>query len=100
MDVLGLLIDNNDEGASDGRAFERANPITGEVATRVAAASIDDANKAANAAARAFPEWSNTSPGAKRKLLLDAATRLEEKADEFVAAMAAETGATAGWARG
>ncbi|MGH6761752.1 MAG: aldehyde dehydrogenase [Phyllobacterium sp.] len=99
MDVLGLLIDNNDEAASDGRAFERANPITGEVATRVAAASIEDANRAANAAARAFPEWSNTGPGAKRKLLLAAATRLEEKIDEFVAAMAAETGATAGWAK-
>ncbi|NGN41149.1 aldehyde dehydrogenase [Mesorhizobium sp. CGMCC 1.15528] len=98
MEVLGLSIGNEDQDASDGRTFERANPISGEVATRVAAATVEDARRAANRAAKAFPAWSATGPGARRKILLAAADKLQAKAPEFVAAMAAETGATAGWA--
>ncbi|MCK8779325.1 aldehyde dehydrogenase [Rhizobium sp. NTR19] len=98
MTVLGLKIDNREIDAADGRTFERLNPITGEVASTVAAASVEDARKAANAAAKAFPAWAATSPGQRRKILNAAADKLQEKAPEFVAAMAGETGATAGWA--
>ena len=98
MNMLGLKINNAEVAASDGRTFERLNPISGEVAARVAAASVEDARAAANAAAKAFPAWAAMGPGARRKLLLAAADRLQEKAPDFVAAMAEETGATAGWA--
>jgi len=98
MNMLGLKINNAEVEATDGRSFERLNPISGEVASTVAAASVGDARQAANAAAKAFPAWAATGPGQRRKLLLAAADRLQEKAPEFVAAMAAETGATAGWA--
>ncbi|TDK32179.1 aldehyde dehydrogenase [Rhizobium deserti] len=98
MTMLGLKINNAEVQATDGRHFERLNPISGEVASTVAAASVEDARQAANAAAKAFPGWSSLGPGARRKILLAAAERLQEKAPEFVAAMAAETGATAGWA--
>lgn len=98
MNMLGLKINNAEVEATDGRSFKRLNPISGEVATTVAAASVEDARQAANAAAKAFPAWAATGPGQRRKLLLVAADRLQEKAPEFVAAMAAETGATAGWA--
>ncbi len=98
MSILGLKINNNEVEASDGRFFERMNPISGEVASKVAAASVDDARQAANVAAKAFPAWSATGPGQRRKLLLAAADRLQDKAPEFVSAMAEETGATAGWA--
>ncbi|EJL50475.1 NAD-dependent aldehyde dehydrogenase [Rhizobium sp. CF122] len=98
MNMLGLKINNAEVEATDGRSFERLNPISGEVASTVAAASVEDARQAANAAAKAFPAWAATGPGQRRKLLLAAADRLQEKAPEFVAAMAAETGATAGWA--
>lgn len=98
MTVLGLKINNSENEASDGRRFERLNPISGEVATVVAAASVEDALQAANSAARAFPAWAATGPGQRRKILLAAADRLQAMAPEFVAAMAAETGATAGWA--
>jgi acyl-CoA reductase-like NAD-dependent aldehyde dehydrogenase len=33
-------------------SFERRNPVTGEVASTASAATVDDANAAANAAAR------------------------------------------------
>ncbi len=98
MNMLGLKINNAEVAASDGRTFERLNPISGEVAARVAAASVEDARAAANAAAKAFPAWAAMGPGPRRKLLLAAADRLQEKAPDFVAAMAEETGATAGWA--
>ncbi|MCF3643027.1 aldehyde dehydrogenase family protein, partial [Rhizobium sp. TRM95111] len=98
MSVLGLKINNLDQAASDGRTFSRINPISGEVATEVAAASLEDARQAVNAAAKAFPAWSATGPGLRRKLLLAAADKLQAKTPDFVAAMASETGATAGWA--
>src|SRR5690606_1168874 len=98
MDQLGLLIANQDQEASGGGVFERRNPISGDVATRAAAATVEDAQRAADAAAAAFPEWSKSTPGARRKILLKAADVLESRAQDFVAAMAAEIGATAGWA--
>lgn len=51
------------------------------------------------AAAAAFPAWAATGPGERRALLLAAADRLEAKADEFVAATLAETGAPGHWAQ-
>ncbi|MFN7024657.1 MAG: aldehyde dehydrogenase [Pseudorhizobium sp.] len=98
MSTLGLKINNLEVEASDGRRFERVNPITGEVATTAAAASVADAQRAADVAAQAFPAWAGMAPGQRRKLLNAAADQLEGKVNDFVAAMAAETGATAGWA--
>ena len=73
--------------------------MTGEVATRAAAAGIEDAKAAADAAAAAFPGWSETGPNARRALLNKAAVALEAKAGQFVDAMMGETGSTEGWAR-
>ncbi|WP_099867647.1 aldehyde dehydrogenase [Pararhizobium haloflavum] len=99
MEQLGLSIGEAETDASDGRTFERRNPMTGDVATRAAAASVENANAACDAAAAAFPDWSKTAPGARRKILLAAADALQAKADAFVEAMASEIGATAGWAQ-
>lgn len=99
MDALGLLIGAKDTPASDGRSFERRNPITGEVASRVAAATTEDARMACDAAAAAFPAWAGLGPGARRRILLAAADALAARADDFVKAMADEVGATEGWAR-
>ncbi|MCA1969990.1 MAG: aldehyde dehydrogenase [Rhizobium sp.] len=98
MTVLGLKINNLDQGASDGRTFTRINPISGEVASEVAAASLEDARQAVNVAAKAFPAWAGTGPGLRRKILLAAADKLQARVDDFIKAMAEETGATAGWA--
>ncbi len=94
-----LLIGGRVVSATGGRRFERHNPITGGVATVAAAASAADAGAAAEAALAAFAGWSETGPNTRRALLLKAADALAARADDFVAAMAAETGATEGWAR-
>ncbi|WP_048649356.1 aldehyde dehydrogenase [Nitratireductor soli] len=98
MEQLGLLIGEDDRAASDGDTFERLNPVTGEVATRAAAATLEDARMACDAAARAFPAWAATTPGERRHILLAAADALQARTQGFVDAMASEIGATAGWA--
>jgi benzaldehyde dehydrogenase (NAD) len=79
--------------------FERLNPMTGEVATRAAAFTPDEARRAADAAQGAFPAWSALGPNARRAALNKAADELVRRSNDFVASMAAEVGATEGWAR-
>jgi len=79
--------------------FERRNPLTGEVATTVKAASVEDAQAAVAAAAAAFPAWSALGPNARRAALMKAAIALEARTDQFIDAMMGEIGATEGWAR-
>jgi acyl-CoA reductase-like NAD-dependent aldehyde dehydrogenase len=97
MDNIQLLIDNEDRAALSGGTYDRIDPVTGEVASRAAAGQPDDANVAADAAARAFAQWSATGPGERRKLLLKAADIMDSKTGEFMRLMTTETGATAPW---
>ena len=99
MSDVALLVSDRDLPAADGVVFERLNPITGDVATRAAAASVADAQAAAAAAAAAFPAWSALGPSERRRRLAAAADALERRAPEFVATMAEETGATEAWGR-
>lgn len=78
--------------------FHRINPVTGKVASTAPAASVGDVNAACEAAASAFPAWSAIGPNARRALLDKAAAALEARADQFIAAMMDEIGATKAWA--
>lgn len=82
--------------ASDKETFEDLNPYTGEVYTEVAAATPDDATRAIEAAAAAFPEWAASPPGFKRQIFLKAADIMERRQDELVKAMMEEAGGTIG----
>ncbi|WP_313801735.1 aldehyde dehydrogenase [Sphingobium sp.] len=93
-----LLVIGGESRAADA-SFDRANPVTGEVATRAAAASVDDAIAAVEAARAAFPGWSVLGPNARRAALMKAADALDAKAAKFIEAMMEEIGATEGWAR-
>lgn len=87
------------ESAMSGTAtFDRLNPVTGEVASTVRAATVADANAACDAARAAFPAWSGLGPNARRALLMNAAAELEARAPQFIEAMMGEIGATQGWA--
>ncbi|WP_172293291.1 aldehyde dehydrogenase [Pseudoruegeria sp. HB172150] len=99
MESLNLFINGQQVPAEGDRRFARENPITGEAVTEAAAASLADATKAVDAAACAFPTWSATGPGERRAKLLAASESLKARADEIVAAMKDEIGATEGWAR-
>ncbi len=92
-----MLIDGESMDAQDGGHFERHDPVTGEVASRSAAAKPCDVDLAVEAAARAFPIWSQQGPGQRRAVLAKAADILESRTGEFVETGIAETGATAPW---
>ena len=95
---VSLMISNADANAAGGATFNRLNPMTGEVASRAAAGGVEDARRAADAAAAAFPAWSEMGPAARRALLNKAADLLEAAGAKFAPIMGAETGATAMWA--
>ena len=78
--------------------FERINPITNQPATKAKAMTVKEAAATADHAAQGFIAWSAMGPSARRAVLMKAAQALESRKDEFVAAMMAEIGATAGWA--
>ena len=92
-----LLIDGADVKSRSKTTFERKDPFTGKVATIAEAATVDDVNAACDAAAAAFPKWSETGPTERRMLLLKAADILQAKSDEFIRLMMEETGATGPW---
>ena len=98
MIAVDLMINNADVKATGNATFERLNPMTGDIAARAAASSADDAVRAADAAAAAFPAWSEMAPAARRALLNKAADLIEAAGDKFAPVMGAETGSTAMWA--
>jgi acyl-CoA reductase-like NAD-dependent aldehyde dehydrogenase len=78
--------------------FSRKNPLTGEIASEAEAMQAADMAAVAKRAAEAFGPWSALGPNARRAVLVQAAAALEGRKDQFVEAMMAEIGATAGWA--
>ncbi|MEL0611886.1 aldehyde dehydrogenase [Marinomonas arenicola] len=97
MTVL-LSIGGQDLEAAQQRSYKRIDPVTNEVASIAAAASLSDVKAATQAAHEAFANWASVSPSEKRTLLNKAADIMESKHNEFVSAMITETGATKPWA--
>ena len=92
-----LLIGGQAVAASSKAAFERRNPATGAIATRAAAASIEDVDSAITAARDAFPAWASMAPGARRALLSRAADVMEQHRSRFVELGVAEAGGSPVW---
>jgi salicylaldehyde dehydrogenase len=92
-----LIIDNEHVAAAGGATYARISPTSGQKVTVAAAASVDDANRAATSAGVAFRSWSLTSPTERRRIMLKAADALEAKTPQFIEAMANEVGASELW---
>ena len=99
MPASEILLIIGGESRAAAATFDRANPVTGDIATRAAAAGVDDAIAAIEAAKAAFPAWSALGPNARRTALMKAADALDRRAADFIDAMMEEIGATEGWAR-
>ncbi|MBX5167631.1 MULTISPECIES: aldehyde dehydrogenase [unclassified Rhizobium] len=95
---ISLLINGADRAASGGRTYDRLDPFTEKLASRAAAANLEDVAAAVDAAAVAFGAWSKTGPGQRRAILMKAADIMDSKVGEFTRLMIEETGATAPWA--
>src|SRR5438067_4794078 len=83
--------------AASGKTFDDDDPYTGETVLRVAAGGAEDARRAIEAAAAAFPAWSATPPAERQRVFLKAADVLESRRDEVVSLLARETGCTFGF---
>jgi acyl-CoA reductase-like NAD-dependent aldehyde dehydrogenase len=97
MQSVNLLVGGQQVPAWNGATFDRIDPFSGAVATRAAAATVEDADRAVAAAKAAFPAWSALSATERRKRLLHAADILESFTPKFIEAGVAETGATPAW---
>jgi acyl-CoA reductase-like NAD-dependent aldehyde dehydrogenase len=94
---IDLLIGGKKVAAKGGATYQRKDPVTGVVATTAAAATVEDANAACEAAAAAFPKWSSMGPSARRKIMLKAADILEARTPDFIKLVSGETGGSPGW---
>lgn len=89
-----LLIAGERCAARNGSTFTRTNPIDGAESTIAAAGTVEDALAAVDAAAAAFTQWSSIGPSPRRELLLKGVEELLKRKEEFILAMAHETGAS------
>lgn len=97
MFEVPLFIGGRSQAAGGNATFDRINPVSGEVASRAAAASVEDARAAVEAAKAAFPAWSTTAPNARRALLLKAADLMDARTPDFIARGMAEAGGAPMW---
>ena len=74
--------------------YEVRNPATEQVVGEAPRHSVSDAEAAAAAASEAFPAWSRTTPEERAVLLDRVADLLEERFEDLVPLVQAETGAT------
>ena len=56
--------------AAGGATFEDRDPYTGDTIATVAAGGAEDARKAIEAAAAAFPAWAATPPAERQRVFL------------------------------
>jgi len=82
---------------AEGRTVEDRDPFTGEVVATVPAGRREDARRAVEAAAAAFPAWSQAPPAERQLVFLKAADGLEARTEEIVDLLARETGAAFGF---
>lgn len=86
------LIDGHWVGAATGATRGLVNPATEEVIDELPHGDAEDARRAIDAAHRAFPEWADTNPYQRSLVLHRAADLLVERADEYAAVTAEESG--------
>jgi acyl-CoA reductase-like NAD-dependent aldehyde dehydrogenase len=96
--VQGLHIGGEWTKASSGETFEDHDPFTGDVVASVPAGTREDARRAIEAAAKAFPGWSQTPPAERQRIFLKAADILESRIEDTASWLTRETGATFGFA--
>ena len=78
--------------AGEGRTAAVYNPATGEQTGSVSLASTAEVNAAIAVAKKAFPDWANTTPLRRARILNKFLRIMEERTDELAAVITAEHG--------
>jgi acyl-CoA reductase-like NAD-dependent aldehyde dehydrogenase len=97
--VARSIIGGEAVDAPHERMFERRDILSGAVVTRAVALTAAEAERAADAAARAFPEWSARPAAQRAEVLRSAAQSLRGRIAELSEIGTAEVGASAEWVR-
>src|SRR5437899_4527262 len=84
--------------ATSGKTFDVHQPFGAQLYAKVAAGGAEDARIAVQAAADAFPAWSQTTPAARASLFLKAAEIVKRRRTEIAEVLARETGSTISFA--
>src|ERR1700748_1056441 len=84
--------------AADNGAFEVHEPYSGKLFARVANGGRAEATRAVDAAAAAFPSWSQTTPAERARLFFKAAEIVKRRRAEIAEILAIETGSTISFA--
>jgi aminobutyraldehyde dehydrogenase len=85
--------------AVEGGTMAVLNPATGETIAEVPSGTAADADRAVEAAAKALPEWLETTPQERSEALLKLAAVIEEHADELAQIESQNVGKPLGYAR-
>ena len=80
---LKLFIGGSYRPARDGQTFDSWNPANGRLVARVAKAGVADVDDAVQAAAAAFPAWSQRPAPERGQIILKATEILRRRAKEF-----------------
>ncbi len=92
METYQILINGQWRDSSSGDYIEVIDPATEEAFARVPAATLDEVNRALDAAKRAFPPWSRLSPDQRAAYLWRASRVLEERKETVGRVLTREQG--------
>ena len=84
--------------AEGGKLFDVYRPYDRSLYARVAAGGRAEAKLAVDAAVKAFPAWSQTTPGERAKLFFKAVEIVKRRRAEIAEILAVETGSTISFA--
>ncbi|MDP2518352.1 5-carboxymethyl-2-hydroxymuconate semialdehyde dehydrogenase [Shimia thalassica] len=83
-----------EDRAGGAGTFETTSPVDKSVICHVAHGTADDIDAAAKSAAAAFPAWRDMPATERRKILLNVAAAIEERAEEIALCECWDTGQT------
>jgi len=94
------FVDGKEFKGESKRLADVFNPATGEVQAKVNLASKSDVNVAIQVASKAFPEWADTPPITRARILFKFKELIEKNSDELTKLIVAEHGKVYDDARG
>ncbi|SKA35086.1 CoA-acylating methylmalonate-semialdehyde dehydrogenase [Consotaella salsifontis] len=94
MNEIGHFIDGEKVAGRSGRFSDVFNPATGEVSSRLALASLDELQRAVEAARRAQPAWAATNPQRRARVFARFVQLLNDHMQDLAELMSFEHGKT------
>src|SRR4029077_17418129 len=97
---IGHYMDNKPVAGKSGRTGEITNPATGEVTAKVAFASVEEIDAAAQLARKAQLAWAATPPLRRQRIMFNLKGLIEKRTDDLARHLSLEHGKTFDDAKG